>query len=225
MDMQTAVLQLEQAGTAQARKIYLRHGARDPLYGVSYAVLNAMQKKIKKDHALALSLWATGNYDAMILALKVADPLALTGEQAEEWVWDVYNYSVSSELAGLVLRSPLAQEKAEAWIEADAEYVERTGWLILAGLVEKSDLSDSYFLNALQVIERDIHQSKNRVRDAMNTAVIGIGLRPNLTAAAIAAAGRIGKVVVDHGETGCKTADAVTYIQKTLDYRAKKAGK
>lgn len=225
MEMQVAILQLEQAGTAQTRKIYSRHGARDPLYGVSYAVLNALQKKIKKDHALAQSLWATGNYDAMILALKVADPLALTSEQAEEWVWDVYNYVVSSELAGLLLRSSLAQEKAEAWIKADAEYVERTGWLILAGLVEKSELSDEYFLNALRVIERDIHQSKNRVRDAMNTAMICIGLRPNLTAEATAAASRVGKVMVDHGETGCKTADAVTYIQKTLDYRAKKAGK
>lgn len=225
MDAQTVLAELERAGTAQNRKVYARHGAREPMYGVSYAVLNALEKKIKCDHVLAGALWASGNYDAMILACKVADPAALTSDQAEEWVWDVYNYGMAGELAGLLLKSPLAREKAEAWIKVDAEYVERTGWLILSGLVEKSALPDAYFLNALQVIEQDIHKSKNRVRDAMNMAVINIGLRPTLTMAAMAAAARIGKVNVDHGETGCKTPDAAAYIQKTLDHRAKKARK
>ena len=36
------------------------------------------------------------------------------------------------------------------------------------------------------------------------------------------AAKRIGKVEVDHGETGCKTQDAVTYIQKAKAHRARK---
>jgi len=31
---------------------------------------------------------------------------------------------------------------------------------------------------------------------------------------AIAAAGRIGKVEVDHGKTSCKTPDAAAYIKK-----------
>lgn len=32
-------------------------------------------------------------------------------------------------------------------------------------------------------------------------------------------AARIGKVEVDHGETGCKTPDAAVYIRKTLERR------
>jgi len=38
----------------------------------------------------------------------------------------------------------------------------------------------------------------------------------------LAAAKRIGKVEVDHGETGCKTPDAAAYIRKVLDHRRKK---
>ena len=39
MDLATAVERLEAAGTEQNRKIYRRHGARVPLYGVSFALL------------------------------------------------------------------------------------------------------------------------------------------------------------------------------------------
>ena len=49
----------------------------------------------------------------------------------------------------------------------------------------------------------------------MNQALISIGLRsPSLRKAAVAAAGRIGKVEVDHGETSCQTPDAAAYIAK-----------
>ena len=49
----------------------------------------------------------------------------------------------------------------------------------------------------------------------MNNAVIAIGSRnAALAAAAQAAAGRIGKVVVDHGETACQTPDAADYIER-----------
>ena len=40
----------------------------------------------------------------------------------------------------------------------------------------------------------------------------------------LAAARRIGKVEVDHGDTGCKTPDAVDYIRKMAERRAAKAG-
>ena len=56
----------------------------------------------------------------------------------------------------------------------------------------------------------------------MNNAVINIGVRNSrLQRKTIAAAKRIGKVEVDHGETGCKTPDAVSYIKKTVAYKKK----
>ena len=59
----------------------------------------------------------------------------------------------------------------------------------------------------------------------MNGALISIGMRnPGLEKKAVAAARRIGKVEVDHGETSCKTPDAVAYIRKGVE-RKKKAAK
>ena len=47
-----------------------------------------------------------------------------------------------------------------------------------------------------------------------------IGIRsPALTERALQVAGKIGKVEVNHGETGCKTPDAAAYIRKTLAWR------
>jgi hypothetical protein len=50
----------------------------------------------------------------------------------------------------------------------------------------------------------------------MNRALIAIGCRsPGLRKLADAAAKRIGKVEIDHGDTACKTPDAAEYIERT----------
>jgi hypothetical protein len=44
MSLREAMQALEGAGTAQARKTYLRHGAEEPLFGVSFAALKGLVK-------------------------------------------------------------------------------------------------------------------------------------------------------------------------------------
>ena len=79
MTLQETMTTLEKAGKETTRKTYRRHGAGEILFGVSFADLGKLQKKIKRDHALACQLWTTGNEDARMLALMIADP-----EQATE---------------------------------------------------------------------------------------------------------------------------------------------
>jgi hypothetical protein len=72
----------------------------------------------------------------------------------------------------------------------------------------------------LATIEKEIHRSPNWARRAMNGALISIGVaKPTLRKKAIDAAKRIGKVEVDHGETSCKTPEAVAYIDKASKRR------
>lgn len=210
--------QLEAWGTEQNRKTYTRHGASPPMFGVSFANMGTLKKKIKVDHALALDLWKTGNHDARILALMIADPAQTDLAQLETWMKDIDNYVLSDALAAYIATTPIARQVAEDWIERDGEWVEATGWVILGSLAHRdADMPDSYYEAYLPRIEREIHSAKNRVRHSMNGAVIAIGGRNTATAdKAIAAAQRIGKVVVDHGQTDCKTPEAVGYIQKIL---------
>jgi hypothetical protein len=79
----------------------------------------------------------------------------------------------------------------------------------------QAGIPDDEFEPWLETIEAGIHGAKNRVRHAMNSALISIGGRSAaLEKKAVAAAKRIGRVEVDHGDTGCKTPDAIPYIQK-----------
>ena len=64
MNFQETMRALEQAGSAQTRKTYARHGAPEPMFGVSFATLKTLYKRIKVDQELAEALWSTGNPSA-----------------------------------------------------------------------------------------------------------------------------------------------------------------
>src|SRR3954454_6485351 len=84
--------QLKKLGSEQTKKTFLRHGAKEPLFGVKVADLKVLQKKIKTDHALALDLYASGNYDAMYLAGLVADPAQFTKSDLRKWAKGAYSH-------------------------------------------------------------------------------------------------------------------------------------
>ena len=223
MTLAETLKELEALGTAQNRKIYRRHGASEKLFGVSFANLNALKKRIKTDHVLALELWKSGNDDARTLAIMIADPAQMTDRVLNDWARGLNGFVVST-FPGLVGRTPLARKKMEDWIDSSSAWTSCAGWALLAHLaLNDAGLPDSFFTARLRVIEREIHQRPNWARDAMNSALIAIGVRnPALTEVALKVAKAIGKVEVDHGETSCKTADAAAYIQKNLAHRQRK---
>jgi 3-methyladenine DNA glycosylase AlkD len=219
--------ELRANGSAQTRKIYRRHGGKGDMFGVSYAFLGKMKRKIKTDQKLAEQLWATGNYDARILATMVADAPSMTAATLDSWARDLEDRHLDAALSNVAAEAPSARKRMEKWTSAKNELIGCAGWHTLASLArEEEGLDDAYFENYLEKIETQIHSSPNWVKYAMNNALINIGVRnPKLEKKAIAAAKRIGTVDVDHGETGCKTPEAVAYIKKTVAYNKKKAAK
>ena len=210
---------LEDMGTEQNRKVYTRHGVDREQFGVSHANLGKLKKSIKIDHALALDLWQTGNHDAMVLATMIADPSAVKSKTLDDWSKDLDNYLIADSFSKLVAKSNFAEKKLERWTQSKKEFVGQTGWNVLASVAmgDKS-LPDSYFEPYLNQIETDIHDQKNRIKHSMNQALIAIGVRGSaLEKKALKIAKTIGKVEVDHGQTGCKTPDATGYIKRTLD--------
>ena len=229
MNYAQVMKELKALGTAQNRKVYARHGGGENMFGVSFANLGKLKKQLKVNHELAEQLWASGNQDARVLATMIADPNVLTDKQAEAWLKDLSNYGLSEMFGDLVAKSPLALKKAEKWHKSKDEWVATTGWRMIAQLaMTDPQLTDEYFDPYLELIANGIHQQKNRVRYEMNGALIAIGIRnEKLEKKAITIAKKIGKVEVDHGETGCKTPDAAEYIAKALAFgrRAKAASK
>jgi 3-methyladenine DNA glycosylase AlkD len=208
--------ELESLGTEQNRKVYRRHGVGEKMYGVSYANLGTLAKKIRRDHDLAVALWQSGNHDARVLATMIADPDQATAKLLQAWAKDLDSYVLTDAFSGYAAATPLARQVMEKWVKSGEEWIGTAGWNVLCRLaLSDRDLPDEYFEPYLATIAQKIHQGKNRVRYAMNGAVISIGLRNGrLQAKALAAAETIGKVEVDHGETNCQTPDAAAYIRK-----------
>ena len=218
MDKTHVMQELEKLGTEQNRQIYTRHGIVDSMFGVSYANLGALKKRIRINHALALELWATGNHDARILATMIADPAALDGKTIDAWLKDLSDQATTDAFAKLVAQTKHARKKAERWVRAKHEFVARAGWHILALLATNdAALASKFFQPYLELIANTIHTRPNRTREAMNNALIAIGTRDeHLEHDALDVAARVGQVHIDHGLTNCKTPDATAYILKTV---------
>ncbi len=223
MELQEALRKLAALGTAQNRKVYARHGVSGDSFGVSYANLAKLEKEIGVDHDLARALWKTGNHDARVLATKIADPAKTTARLLEDWAGDLGDYVVTDALAKLASRTSVAPALVEAWTRSPDEWIGAAGWIVLAASLEREDAPDDERLaRRLAEIEARIHAAPNRTRYSMNLALIAIGSsRASLRGQVLAAAKRIGRVDVDHGETGCKTPDAAAYIAKVIAYREK----
>jgi 3-methyladenine DNA glycosylase AlkD len=217
MNVQEILTTLKKLGKPQTATIYKRYQSGDNVCGVLTSEIAKLQKKIKVDHALALELWKTGNAEARILALQVADSEKLTRADADGLLKDGPVRFVGYYLAALLGRSPIADKTMRAWMKSPDEFAREMGYGILGARLkdEPDSVSDTDAEKILATIEKQIHRSPNWARYAMNGAVISIGVfKPALRKKAIEAAKRIGKVEVDHGETYCKTPDAVAYLKK-----------
>jgi 3-methyladenine DNA glycosylase AlkD len=209
--------ELEKAGSAQTRKTYLRHGANEPLFGVAFATLKTLTKRIGVDHELALALWDTGNFDARNLAVKIVDPLRMSPADLDRWVRTGSTSRMCGGYAAMIAaEGPHASTRVAAWLGAKDGPARTAGWVLLGQLALRDEtMPDTLFEEQLERIARTIHTAPNDEREVMNMAVIVIGFRnARLRQAALAAAKRIGKVDIDHGDTACKTPDAAEYIEK-----------
>lgn len=225
LSLTEAMAALEAAGSAQTRKTYARHGAQEPMFGVSFATLKALVKRIGMDHELACKLWETGNYDARNLAMKIADPQRMSAKDLDDWAQvGAHTRMCGAYVPMLAAEGPLARAKLEEWMESENQALGGAAWVLLSQLLSRDEsLGDEEALSWLDKIEKTIHSAPNLQRDAMNSALIHIGCRSaGLRKSALAAARRIGKVEVDHGDTACKTPDAGQSIEKAWEHSLSK---
>ncbi len=216
MTFNEAMTALEQAGSEQTRKTYRRHGAPEPMFGVSFATLKLMHKAIGVDHELALALWDSGNLDARNLAVKIVDPLQMSPAALDEWARCGMPRICGGYVAEVANESEHGLSRVNAWLASQNEAQLAIGWTLVGVLAMRDlSLSDSWFLERLAEIEKLIHQAPNGLRSPLNQAMIMIGCRnAALREAATSTAQRVGKVIIDHGDTACKTAEATASIDK-----------
>jgi len=216
MSLKDAMSALEKAGSAQTRKTYARHGAPEPMFGVSFTTLKNLYKRIGVDQELAQALWKTGNFDARNLAVKIADPAGISSSELDRWAATPTARMCTGYVSYLAAESPHGRAKADKWLAASDDFTRSAGWDLVGALamIDES-IPDSWLTERLAEIEKTIHSAPNTQRYLMNQALISIGCRSAaFRKSAGAAAKRLGTIEVDHGDTDCKTPQAFDYIEK-----------
>lgn len=221
MTLKQAMEILKGFGNEQTKKIYHKHGAHEPLFGVKINDLKKIVKKIKINHSLALELYDTGNSDAMYLAGLIADPNLLSKDELRKWVKSAYWYMLSEyTVAGLAADSEHGWKLGIEWINSDQEMIESAGWATLSNWISitpDEKLHEDAISEFMELVLENIDLSKNRVRYTMNGFIIAVGSYYSpLSNKAIEIANQIGKVQVDMGGTACKVPLAEDYINKVI---------
>lgn len=222
MNINEVMAELEKNGSEQTKKILVRHGAKEPFFGVKADFLKKLQKKIKVDHKLALELYETGNSDAMYFAAMIADTEKMTKKEIQKWVKQAYWYYLSEHaVVAVASEHKDGFDIALDWIERKDENINSAGWATLSSIISKKpneELDLKIIVGLIDRVVKDIHNSKDRTRYTMNGFVIAVGSYiPELTKKALKAADTIGKVKVFMGETSCKVPFATDYINKIID--------
>lgn len=166
------------------------------VYGVSKPMMDAMAKKIGKNHELGLRLWETGNHDARLLGMLISEPAKVNAAQMERWVRDFDNWDVcDGTCCHLFVDAKPAWQKAFVWSGRKREFEKRAGFALAAYLaIHDKKAADALFVKYLKVIKREAWDDRNFVRKAVNWALRNIGKRnKRLDRKAIACAERIRK--------------------------------
>ena len=223
------VAELKTLGSETTKKTLMRHGAKEPFYGVKVEDLKKIQKRVKKNHHLALELYDTGISDAMYLAGLIAEPDKMKKADLQKWVKAAYWHMLSEYTVPWVAsESPHGVELGLAWIDSAKEAIAACGWSTMASVASVRpdvELDLDLYAGLLERVEKKLPSAPNRVRYTMNGFVIAVGgyVVP-LAERAKQVAKTIGQVDVDMGGTSCQVPDALAYIEK-IEQRGKQGVK
>jgi 3-methyladenine DNA glycosylase AlkD len=172
--------ELESLGDEKLRRIYAKQGVGENQFGVKRSDLRTIAKRIKANPELARELWQTGNADAMLLAILLMKPKAMTADEVDGLVRGSGSPPVADWLMTHVVKPhPASETLRERWMQDDHPFALRAGWSLTAQRVAKDPASLD--LDALlDRIEREIPSADEVPRWTMNACLAEIGIHsPN----------------------------------------------
>ena len=194
-EVDAALAWLQRKSTQRDRDNMVRFAiATEKSFGVSMANLKVLAKQLGKDHDLAAALWATGVYEARMLASLIDEPARVTPAQMDRWRRDFDNWGICDTVCfHLFDRTPHAFAKIAQWRNGRDEFGKRAAFALLACVaLHDKQAKDAPFVAALTFIEDAAGDDRNFVKKAVNWALRAIGIRNRaLNSAAVKTARRL----------------------------------
>ena len=128
------VAELKRLGTKRTRDGMARYGLpSDKAFGVPVGTIQQLAKRLGKSHELAAALWATGWYEARMLAAYVDEPERVMPAQMDRWCRDFDNWGICDTVCFVLFdRSPHAFGRVARWARRREEFIRRGAFALLA---------------------------------------------------------------------------------------------
>lgn len=189
----------------------------DNYYGVGSTKLKKLAGKVKKNHALALEMWESGIHEGKMIATMIEEPKLITKKQIDKQIKEIHTWDLADKYCeNIVSKTDFAVDYIEKWSGAKKEMIRRSAYILLRLLAKsKKEIDDALFIKYLENMEKTLQNEKNWVKDGMNYALITIGQRNDLLKTkTLKVLDSVGEIIVDYGESSCKTPDARAAIMK-----------
>jgi 3-methyladenine DNA glycosylase AlkD len=214
MTLQETLEQLQALGNAKVRAQNAKSGAGHDQFGVKLGDIRALAKKIRTDHALARSLWETGNVDAQFLATLLIEPTRLSADEVDRMVRSLTFVRVADWLIAYVVRQhPDKEALRREWMAAEDRWAARAGWDLTAERVAKSP--EGLDLPALlDRIESEMAGADPEAQWTMNNTLAAIGIHvPEHRKRAVAIGEKLGIYRDYPVSKGCTSPFAPIWIE------------
>lgn len=200
-----------------------RNGVTGEQYGVPMGPLRMLAKQIKRDHALGMALWQTGNFDAMVLGVMLMDPKALTEADFEALLARAYAPVLVDELTLRPLcESPLAEPFCIIWRQSPEDLRGRAGWNLAVDRVQRGVCSPDERAVLFAEVESGLQTAPAGKQWAMNHCLCMIGIHhDDWVERCLALGERLGVYRDMKVPKGCTSAFAPEWIRVG---RAKRGG-
>ncbi len=204
-------------------EINRRGGVTGEQFGVPMGPLRALAKEIKRDHALGMELWRTGNFDAMVLGAMLMDPKVLTEADFEASLASAYVPVLVDELTLRPLcESPLAASFCLSWRNSPEDLKGRAGWNLAVDRVQRHVCPPDELGTLFGEVEAGLQTAPANKQWAMNYCLCMIGIHNDAwTERCLALGERLGVYRDLKVPKGCTSAYAPEWIRVG---RAKKGG-
>ena len=145
--------------------------------------LRKIAKKIKKDHELAVALWASGEFMPRLLAILIMDKNQLTQEVLDELVQDMQSHTLEerNNLMDWLMANHLTKDKKriallESWMDSPSALQRRAFWYYQARLRWTGKTPPDNTEDLISKIEANIAEEEPEVQWAMNFTAGWIGV-------------------------------------------------
>ena len=173
--------------------------------------LKKMAKGIRKDHDLAMDLWASGGFNPRMLAVLIMDKKVLTQDLLDRLADELEDNEIGErqQIADWLLANQLTKDRntvalLEGWEKASSPILRRLFWYHQARLRWTGKAPPGNSADLLKSLETDMADAEEEVQWAMNFAAGQIGIHePEYRSRCINLGERLGLYKDDSVSRGC----------------------